>query len=66
MDAKHLNEIFDRLGRMEGKQDLILSHQDNQNKRLGTVEKRQNHMMGWGAGVAAVWTLIISYVKLGG
>ncbi len=65
MEDKHISVIFEKLGRMEGKQDQILHHQKDHSTRLSTVEKRQNHLMGWGAGVVAVFSFIGAVFKMG-
>lgn len=66
------NAVHRALGRIEGKQDLILMNQEElkakhsaQSSRLAAVEKKQNHFMGWGAGALAVWGILVAYLKIG-
>ena len=66
------NTIHRALGRIEGKQDLLLLNQEDlkakyasQSERLRAVERKQNHFIGWGAGAIAVWGLLMAYLKVG-
>lgn len=66
------NAIHRALGRIEGKQDLLLLNQEDlkakhvsQSARLHAVERKQNHLMGWGAGAVAIWGVLMAYIKVG-
>lgn len=69
MPEDSIKEILTRLGRMEGKQDLILTSQNRQEavlvkheERLTSVERYQSRTLGWAAGVAGTFSLLAGYL----
>lgn len=67
---RQLNDIVSRLGRIEGKQDAALEYQNRldaditgQSARISELEKGQSRMMGYGAGVAGLFSFILAVFR---
>ena len=56
-------DIYEQLGRIEGKLDLIIPVITEHSRRLSTVEKKQSWILGVFSTVVIVWTSVMGLVK---
>jgi hypothetical protein len=58
-----LLELNRALGRIEGKLDGVVADQAEIKTRVGAVETKVSHILGWAAGAGVVASQCVSYLK---
>jgi hypothetical protein len=60
-----MEKMMATLGRIEGKQDLLIKMKDDHEVRIRTMEKFTTKLAAWGAGIGVMFTAGLGLFKLG-
>lgn len=63
MTPEQENELFRAIGRIEGKQDLILAANAINDEKVAKLENKVNYGGGFFGTLAFAWPLVVAYVK---
>lgn len=63
MTPEQINEMYQAVGRIEGKQDLILHHLVSHDVRVERLEKKVNYGMGVLGTLVFMWPFIWASIK---